>query len=52
MKVAVMRENPCFDPCAGNCDVLDELKAPARHSAALVTVIGPLVTAHRMLHRL
>ena len=50
MKVAVMRENPCFDPCAGNCDVLDELKAPARHSAALVAVIGPPVTVNRMVH--
>jgi hypothetical protein len=47
-----MREDPCFNPRAGNCDVLDEIKAPARHSAALVAVIGPPVTANRMLHRL
>jgi hypothetical protein len=47
-----MRENPCFDRCVCNCDVLDELKAPAPRSTASLAMIGSSITANRMIHKL
>jgi len=52
MKAIVMRVNPCFVSGVVNCDVLDELKVPARHSTASFAAIGSTVSANRMLHRL
>jgi hypothetical protein len=52
MKAIVARENPGFDPCVANSDVLDELGSPACHSTASFTALSVSVGAGRMLHRL